>query len=145
MASGPVGFLKVYDAAFGEIAQGGSRRGANMAVLRVDHPDVEEFIACKAQEGRIPNFNISVGATDAFMHAVQDDGDFDLVNPHTGKTSRTVRARALFDKIIQYAHRNGEPGVLFLDAANRSNPVPHLYELRELLPGFHQPGPARHG
>jgi ribonucleoside-diphosphate reductase alpha chain len=134
VASGPVGFLKVYDAAFGEIAQGGSRRGANMAVLRVDHPDVEEFIACKAQEGRIPNFNISVGATDAFMHAVQDDGDFDLVNPHTGKTSRTVRARALFDKIIQYAHRNGEPGVLFLDAANRSNPVPHLYELEATNP-----------
>ncbi len=105
-----------------------------MAVLRVDHPDVEEFIACKAQEGRIPNFNISVGATDAFMHAVQDDGDFDLVNPHTGKTSRTVRARALFDKIIQYAHRNGEPGVLFLDAANRSNPVPHLYELEATNP-----------
>jgi ribonucleoside-diphosphate reductase alpha chain len=134
VASGPVGFLRVYDAAFGEIAQGGTRRGANMGVLRVDHPDIEEFIACKAEEGTIANFNISVGATDAFMQAVKDDTDFNLVNPHTGKVTRTVRARGLFDKIIHYAHRNGEPGVLFLDAANRSNPVPHLYELEATNP-----------
>ena len=111
-----------------------TRRGANMGVLRVDHPDIEEFIACKAEEGTIANFNISVGATDAFMQAVKDDTDFDLVNPHTGKVARTVRARELFDKIIHYAHRNGEPGVLFLDAANRSNPVPHLYELEATNP-----------
>jgi len=134
VASGPVGFLRVYDAAFGEIAQGGSRRGANMAVLRIDHPDIEEFISCKAQEGHIPNFNISVGVTDAFMQAVKNDADFDLVSPRTGKVARTVRARELFDKIIHYAHRNGEPGVLFLDAANRSNPVPHLYELEATNP-----------
>ncbi len=134
VASGPVGFLRVYDAAFGEIAQGGTRRGANMGVLRVDHPDIEEFIACKAEEGTIANFNISVGATDAFMQAVHDNTDFDLVNPHTGQVTRTVRARELFDKIIHYAHRNGEPGVLFLDAANRSNPVPHLYELEATNP-----------
>ncbi|MEI2688463.1 MAG: ribonucleotide reductase N-terminal alpha domain-containing protein [Anaerolineae bacterium] len=134
VASGPVGFLRVYDAAFGEIAQGGSRRGANMAVLRIDHPDIEEFIACKAQEGQIPNFNISVGVTDAFMQAVQSDADFDLVSPRTGKVARTVRARDLFGKIIHYAHRNGEPGMLFLDAANRSNPVPHLYELEATNP-----------
>jgi ribonucleoside-diphosphate reductase alpha chain len=134
VASGPVGFLRVYDAAFGEIAQGGTRRGANMGVLRVDHPDIEEFISCKAKEGAIANFNISVGVTDAFMQAVQEDGDFELVNPHTHKVSRTVRARELFDKIIHYAHRNGEPGVLFLDAANRSNPVPHLYELEATNP-----------
>ncbi len=134
VASGPVGFLRVYDAAFGEIAQGGSRRGANMAVLRIDHPDIEEFISCKAQEGHIPNFNISVGVTDDFMQAVKSDADFDLVSPRTGKVARTVRARDLFDKIIHYAHRNGEPGVLFLDAANRSNPVPHLYELEATNP-----------
>jgi ribonucleoside-diphosphate reductase alpha chain len=134
VASGPVGFLRVYDSAFGEIAQGGTRRGANMAVLRADHPDIEEFITCKATEGAIANFNISVGATDAFMQAVQDDSDFELVNPHTRKVTRTVRARELFDKIIHYAHRNGEPGVLFLDAANRSNPVPHLYELEATNP-----------
>lgn len=134
VASGPVGFLRVFDAAFGEIAQGGTRRGANMGVLRVDHPDIEEFIAAKAQEGQIANFNISVGATDAFMQAVKEDRDFDLINPRTGQVVRTVRARELFNKIIHYAHRNGEPGILFLDAANRSNPVPHLYQLEATNP-----------
>ncbi len=134
VASGPVGFLRVYDAAFGEIAQGGTRRGANMGVLRVDHPDIEEFIACKAEEGQITNFNISVGVTDAFMEAVRDDTGFDLVNPRHGEVTRTVRARDLFEKIVAYAHRNGEPGVLFLDAANRSNPVPQLYQLEATNP-----------
>lgn len=133
-ASGPVGFLHVYDAAFGEIAQGGTRRGANMAVLRVDHPDIEEFIACKAEEGKISNFNISVAITDEFMHAVRDDKDFDLCNPRDGKVWKTVKARSIFDKIVEYAHRNGEPGVLFIDAANRSNPVPHLYSLEATNP-----------
>ncbi len=133
-ATGPVGFLRVYDQAFGEIAQGGTRRGANMAVLRVDHPDIFEFISCKASEYAITNFNISVGVTDAFVRAVKDDTDFDLVNPRDGKVWRTVRARDLFDEIVKYAHRNGEPGVLFLDAANRSNPVPHLYELEATNP-----------
>ena len=134
VASGPVGFLRVYDAAFGEIAQGGSRRGANMGVLRVDHPDIEEFIACKSEEGQIANFNISVGVTDIFMQAVKEDGDFDLVDPRTKEVVRTLRARTLFEEIIKHAHRNGEPGVLFLDAANRSNPVPHLYELEATNP-----------
>ncbi len=133
-ATGPVGFLRVYDQAFGEIAQGGTRRGANMAVLRVDHPDIFEFIACKASEYAITNFNISVGVTDAFVQAVKDDTDFDLINPRDGKVWRTVRARDIFDEIVKYAHRNGEPGVLFLDAANRSNPVPHLYELEATNP-----------
>ena len=133
-ATGPVGFLRVYDQAFGEIAQGGTRRGANMAVLRVDHPDIFEFISCKASEYAITNFNISVGVTDAFIRAVKDDTDFDLINPRDGKVWRSVRARDLFDEIVKYAHRNGEPGVLFLDAANRSNPVPHLYELEATNP-----------
>ena len=133
-ATGPVGFLRVYDQAFGEIAQGGTRRGANMAVLRVDHPDIFEFISCKASEYSITNFNISVGVTDAFIEAVKNDSDFDLINPRDGSVWRTVRARDLFDEIVKYAHRNGEPGVLFLDAANRSNPVPHLYELEATNP-----------
>ncbi len=133
-ATGPVGFLRVYDQAFGEIAQGGTRRGANMAVLRVDHPDIFEFISCKASEYAITNFNISVGVTDKFIQAVKDDADFDLINPRDGRVWRTVRARDLFDEIVKYAHRNGEPGVLFLDAANRSNPVPHLYELEATNP-----------
>ncbi|MCC9076525.1 hypothetical protein FKZ61_010435 [Litorilinea aerophila] len=135
-ATGPVGFLRVYDQAFGEIAQGGSRRGANMGVLRVDHPDIEEFIECKAEEGKITNFNISVAITDEFMQAVKDDTDFHLRNPRDGKVWKTVRARDLFEKIIRHAHHNGEPGALFIDAANRSNPVPHLYELEATNPCF---------
>ncbi|MFW6097035.1 MAG: adenosylcobalamin-dependent ribonucleoside-diphosphate reductase, partial [Chloroflexota bacterium] len=133
-ATGPVGFLRVYDQAFGEIAQGGTRRGANMAVLRVDHPDIFEFVSCKSSEDAITNFNISVGITDAFMKAVENDGDFDLVNPQDGEVWRTIRARDLFDEIVKHAYMNGEPGVLFLDEANRSNPVPHLYELEATNP-----------
>jgi len=154
-ATGPVGFLRVYDHAFGEIAQGGTRRGANMAVLRVDHPDVADFIVCKTDENQITNFNISVGITDAFMRAVRDDETWDLRFPDVAemkyrrfsgtleqaeaagipvRTYRTVRARELFQKIVEQAHHNGEPGVLFLDAANRGNPVPHLYPLEATNP-----------
>jgi ribonucleoside-diphosphate reductase alpha chain len=133
-ATGPVGFLRVYDQAFGEIAQGGTRRGANMAVLRVDHPDILEFISCKANEYAITNFNISVGVTDKFVQAVKEDTDFELINPRNGEVWDTVRARDIFDEIVKYAHKNGEPGVLFLDAANRANPVPHLYELEATNP-----------
>jgi ribonucleoside-diphosphate reductase alpha chain len=154
-ATGPVGFLRVYDHAFGEIAQGGTRRGANMAVLRVDHPDIEDFVSCKTNENQITNFNISVGITDDFMQAVEADAEWDLVFPdiahdgykkHKGspqkmkeegvplKTYKTIRARALFEQIVLQAHHNGEPGMLFLDAANRSNPVPHLYPLEATNP-----------
>lgn len=134
VATGPVGFLRVYDTAFGEVAQGGTRRGANMAVLRVDHPDILDFVRCKTSEGAITNFNISVGVTDAFMRAVENDEDFDLINPRDGLVWKTIRARELFDEIVKHAHHNGEPGMLFLDAANRQNPVPHLYELEATNP-----------
>ena len=154
-ATGPVGFLKVYDNAFGEIAQGGTRRGANMGVLRIDHPDVEDFIVCKTSENAITNFNISLGITDAFMQAVENDTDWELRFPdvHAPEykkfngtitqaekaglpvvTHKTVKARHLFDKFVKQAHHNGEPGALFLDAANRQNPVPHLYELEATNP-----------
>ncbi|MBI5842832.1 MAG: adenosylcobalamin-dependent ribonucleoside-diphosphate reductase [Chloroflexi bacterium] len=154
-ATGPVGFLRVYDHAFGEVAQGGTRRGANMGVLRVDHPDVEDFISCKTNENHITNFNISVGITDAFMKAVKEDKEWelrfpDVSSPEYRMTSGTleqleaagvpmrvykkVRARELFNKIVKQAHHNGEPGVLFLDAANRENPVPHLYQLEATNP-----------
>ncbi len=154
-ATGPVGFLRVYDKAFGEIAQGGTRRGANMGVLRVDHPDIEEFVTCKTDENAITNFNISVGITDAFMRAVENDEMWALRFPDVRTEAykgfhgtleqaepagvpirifKTVRARALFDKIVAQAHHNGEPGVLFLDAANRDNPVPHLYQLEATNP-----------
>lgn len=134
VATGPIGFLRVYDQAFGEVSQGGSRRGANMGVLRVDHPDIRDFITCKTNENHITNFNISVGVTDAFMQAVRDDKDFSLLNPQDGKTWETVKARDLFDTIVRQAHHNGEPGMLFLDAANRDNPVPHLYTLESTNP-----------
>ncbi len=154
-ATGPVGFLRVYDIAFGEIAQGGTRRGANMGVLRVDHPDIEDFITCKTDENAITNFNISVGITDAFMQAVENDDVWELRFPDVNdaryshaigtleqaqqagvpiKVYKTVRARELFDKIVRQAHHNGEPGVLFLDAANRSNPLPHLYQMEATNP-----------
>ncbi len=154
-ATGPVGFLKVYDNAFGEVAQGGTRRGANMAVLRVDHPDIEQFICCKTNENAITNFNISVGITDAFMRAVENNLDWDLVFPDLTsplckdfdgdvddarkqgipiKIYKTVKAVDLFNKIVQQAHHNGEPGVLFIDQANRYNPVPNLYHLESTNP-----------
>ncbi|HDD55426.1 MAG TPA: adenosylcobalamin-dependent ribonucleoside-diphosphate reductase [Chloroflexi bacterium] len=154
-ATGPVGFLKVYDKAFGEIAQGGTRRGANMAVLRVDHPDIEQFITCKTDETAITNFNISVGITDAFMEAVINDDPWELRFPDVKDpvyrefngtleqaedagipilVHETLRARDLFDKIVSQAHHNGEPGLLFLDHANRENPIPHLYDLEATNP-----------
>ena len=154
-ATGPVGFLRVYDHAFGEIAQGGTRRGANMGVLRVDHPDVLDFITCKTDENSITNFNISVGITDEFMEAVINDSDWALRFPDVNSpaykgftgtietavekgipiiTHKTVSAKELFYKIVTQAHHNGEPGMLFLDAANRSNPVPHLYKLEATNP-----------
>ena len=127
-ATGPVGFMQVYDTASEIVSQGGARRGANMAVLRVDHPDIREFIACKGKEGAITNFNISVGVTDAFMQAVEEDGTIDLINPQDGEVWEAARAREIFDEVVAGAHRNGEPGMLFLDAANRDNPCPHLGE-----------------
>ncbi len=111
-----------------------TRRGANMAVLRVDHPDILDFVRCKTSEDQITNFNISVGITDEFMRAVRDDRDFELVGPQDGKVWQVVRARDVFDEIVKHAHHNGEPGVLFLDASNRTNPVPHLYELEATNP-----------
>src|SRR5215207_4212157 len=125
-ASGPVGFLKAYDQAFGIVNQGGARRGANMGVLRIDHPDIREFITCKTDETAVTNFNISVAITDKFMQAVENDDMFDLIEPSTGEVAESVRARELFDMIVQYAHHNGEPGALFIDAANRSNPIPNI-------------------
>ncbi len=133
-ATGPLGFMQVYDVASDIVSQGGARRGANMAVLRVDHPDILEFIHCKSSEGAITNFNISVGITDAFMQAVEKNGAIDLVNPQDGEVWKTVQARELFDEIVAGAHRNGEPGVLFLDAANRQNPCPHLGEYEATNP-----------
>jgi len=138
-ATGPVGFMQVYDTASEIISQGGARRGANMAVLNVDHPDIRRFIHCKSNEYAITNFNISVGVTDDFMRALNDDETVDLINPRDGKTWETLPARELFDEIVEAAHRNGEPGLLFLDAANRDNPTPHLGRYEATNPCGEQP------
>lgn len=124
-ATGAVSFLKVYDTAFWVIGQGGGRRSACMAVLPVHHPDILDFIHSKEKEGTIEHFNISVGITDEFMKAVESDGPFNLINPRNGQVWKTVKARTIFNEIIKFAHHNGEPGVLFLDAANKENPTPN--------------------
>jgi ribonucleoside-diphosphate reductase alpha chain len=124
IASGPVSFIGVFDAATAVIKQGGRRRGANMGVLRVDHPDVLDFAAAKADPERMPNFNLSVAATDAFFRAAAAGKDFDLVNPRTGRVARSLPAREVLDAIARQAWASGDPGMLFLDAIERANPTP---------------------
>ncbi|HKZ09021.1 MAG TPA: ribonucleotide reductase N-terminal alpha domain-containing protein [Methylomirabilota bacterium] len=126
-ASGPVSFLRVFNAATEAVRQGGMRRGANMGVLRIDHPDILEFIESKL-DGGITNFNISVGATDAFMEALEAGGEYDLVNPRDGQVTGRLGAREVFQRIVRAAWRTGDPGMVFLDRINRSpaNPVPAL-------------------
>lgn len=138
-AGGPVEMIKIYDRAIEPISQGGVRRGANMAVLRVDHPDIMEFIMCKTIEGSIPNFNISVGITDDFMAAVRNNRDFELVNPRSGEVIKRIKAEELFNTIIKHAWQNGEPGVLFIDEINRHNVVPHIGEIEATNPCGEQP------
>lgn len=131
-ASGPMGFARVYNGAFAEIAQGGSRRGANMLVMPVWHPDIREFIAAKITEGVLDQFNFSVAITDEFMEAVEKDGDFDL--RFDGKVYETIKARDLWDEITQNAWVIGDPGNLFIDRANRDNPCPARYTLEATNP-----------
>lgn len=131
-ASGPVGFLASYDAVFGTIAQGGSRRGANMAVLRCDHPDVTRFIRAKTEEGKIANFNISVAVTEDFMQAVAQEAEFDLV--HNDRVYETIKARDLFVEIAEDAWKFGDPGLLFIDRAERDNPCPLHYRYEATNP-----------
>ncbi|MCD6508080.1 TSCPD domain-containing protein [Candidatus Poribacteria bacterium] len=134
IASGPVSFIKVFDSAAGIIRQGGMRRGANMAILRVDHPDIMEFISCKAREGELSNFNISVGVTDKFMEALERDEEFPLIHPNTKKVVKKLPAREIFDLMVEMAWRNGEPGAVFLDTINRFNPTPALGEIESTNP-----------
>ena len=134
VASGPVSFMRIFDVATDVIKQGGKRRGANMGVLRVDHPDILEFITAKVKEDALVNFNISVGVTDAFMEAVRKDEEYDLINPRTGKAERRLRAREVFDLIVNMAWKTGDPGLIFLDEINRHNPTPALGEIEATNP-----------
>ncbi len=134
VASGPVSFMKVFNMATEVIKQGGTRRGANMGVLRIDHPDIMEFIMIKENPNEMENFNLSVGITKAFMEALEKGGEYSLINPRTKKEVRTLRAQGVFDAIVSAAWETGDPGILFLDRINEANPTPEIGEIESTNP-----------
>lgn len=139
IASGPVSFMKVYNTATEVIKQGGARRGANMGILRVDHPDILDFIKIKRSEGELTNFNISVAVTDAFMEAVRKDEEYELINPRSGEVVSKVKAKLIFDELVTSAWETGDPGLIFIDRINMANPTPHLGKMESTNPCGEQP------
>ncbi len=139
IASGPLSFMTCFDQATEVIKQGGKRRGANMGVLRVDHPDILDFLVEKEKEGKLRNFNISVALTDKFLKAIEKEGDFELINPRIRKVVNTVKARTIWNLLITMSWKNGEPGVIFIDTMNRANPTPKLGKIEATNPCGEQP------
>lgn len=139
LASGPVSFMKVFNTATEVIKQGGARRGANMGILRVDHPDILDFIKIKRKGGELENFNISVSVTDVFMDALRRDDDYEILDPRNRSVRKKVRARTVFDELVKSAWETGDPGVIFIDAINRSNPTPHIGVIESTNPCGEQP------
>ena len=139
VASGPVSFMRIFNTATEQVKQGGTRRGANMGILRVDHPDIMEFIHCKENDGTLNNFNISVAVTEAFMNAVREETPYDLVDPRDGNVTDRLDARGVYDELISMAWKNGDPGIIFLDKINIDNPTPELGEIESTNPCGEQP------
>ncbi|MGH7800702.1 MAG: adenosylcobalamin-dependent ribonucleoside-diphosphate reductase [Thermodesulfobacteriota bacterium] len=139
IASGPVSFMKIYNTATDVIKQGGARRGANMGILRIDHPDILEFIRVKRNERELTNFNISVAVTDAFMGALKTDEEYELINPRSNEIAGRLRAKVVFDEIVESAWETGDPGLIFVDGINKANPTPHIGRIESTNPCGEQP------